>query len=331
MDRFQSTIAIDASPSVCYERWHHFEKFPSFMNHIKAVTKTDDQHWRWTIEGPLGTEISWEAEIDVDEPNKLISWHSVPESKVDIQNIVLFEAISSDQTEVTCAIEYHLEHGGIQEAMAQWLTQPHKLVKENLEHFKHVVEKINLPAEKARTGKVIQLESEQPLDYSQTQGTSPDNALNTAAVYSESQSKKKGTTNMEEPRHLHSLEEHKNLELASIDLDEIETAELDEVDLQELQALKDEETPYLGLEGGALYVEDLIEMRSDELLNAEEADVYTNSMDVAGEDLESFTENLDTEIDVGMGPRDFIYAKETEEDSEISGDTLGRNASSRDE
>lgn len=78
---------------------------------------------------------------------------------------------------------------------------------------------------------------------------------------------------------------------------------LDDVDLKDLREIRDEEDPYLG-QTGMLDTEDIIDQRSDVDLQTEtrlsgydENDVFGNAMDVDVEDLESFTEDLDDDID----------------------------------
>jgi hypothetical protein len=69
-----------------------------------------------------------------------------------------------------------------------------------------------------------------------------------------------------------------------------------------LQTLQNEESPYLASEG-AIHSEDLRDMQAFGP-NREEEDAFTESLDVEAEDLESYTERIDAEIDIGLGPRE---------------------------
>lgn len=295
MDRFQSSIEIDAPASVCYEKWHHFDKFPSYMSHVKSVTPIGEKRWHWVVTGPLGADIEWDAEIDVDEPSRVISWHSLEHSTVDIQGAVRFDEIAPQKTQMTSSLQYSAPGGGLGETIANLLHNPHKMVEDELQNFKHLVEETNMPVAKATTGKTLEPdsfvthESEAgaaeggQIDPSQMEGL-------TAAEFEET-----ATTGYEGPYGLDNDigdavllgEEEDNLE-----------------ELMELRSLQDEETPYLAGEG-ALPSEDLRDMQAfgqDE----DERDVFTESLDVEEEDLANDSEDRADEIDIGFGPREEI-------------------------
>ena len=51
---------------------------PRFMAHLADVDTTTNGRSRWTVKGPLGLQVQWEAEIIADEPGRLIAWKSRP-------------------------------------------------------------------------------------------------------------------------------------------------------------------------------------------------------------------------------------------------------------
>src|SRR5438067_1037800 len=57
----RETVDVKASPEEAYEIWSHFEDFPRFMRNVIEVRPTSPNTWHWTIEGPLGQRIEWEA------------------------------------------------------------------------------------------------------------------------------------------------------------------------------------------------------------------------------------------------------------------------------
>lgn len=146
-DRFRSTVEVNAPVSACYTYWHNFENFPNFMENVKSVKciggESDsyiDSKSHWVVNGPLGKDIEWDAVVDGDEPNKLISWHTVdrPDQKVKVQGAVRFDEIGADRCQITCTIQY--EAGGIGEAVASIFSNPQKMVDEDMAHFKELVE-----------------------------------------------------------------------------------------------------------------------------------------------------------------------------------------------
>lgn len=278
MDRFQSTVEIDAPASVCYEKWHHFDQFPHYMNNVKAVEPLGGNRWHWVVAGPLGANVEWDADIDRDEPNRLISWHTLENSNIKAQGTVRFEEAGSDRTTMFCDLQYQAPAGNLGEALVNLLQNPHKMVDEELQNFKHLVEGTNVPAEKAHVGKTLEPES----------FVVPVTIAAASAGFSEN-----NDTGYDGPYGLDN-----DLSDAVILGDEEDNLE-EAIALRNLQA---EETPYLASEG-ALHSEDLRDMQ-DFGSGQDESDVFTESLDIEEEDLESYTEGIDEEIDIGRGPRE---------------------------
>jgi hypothetical protein len=284
MERFQSTIEVDAPASVCYEKWHHFEQFPHFMAHVNKVEPIGENRWHWVVSGPLGKELEWDAEIDGDEPDKLISWHTVSEPDVGVQGAVRFDEVAPEKTQVTCTVQYEPPAGGVGSIVAHIFSDPQHMVNDDLKNFKNLVEGTNVPTEKAHEGKVMHpdpfvVPNNQPASASGVSGTQP--SVTTPLFEDE-----------DDYEAVYGLED----ELPIVGT----SADIDEVDIVEIQALSEEESPYLG-SVGAIYSEDVIDMRADQP-GADQSDVYTESMDVFEEDLESFYEDIDEELDEAVPP-----------------------------
>lgn len=320
MDRIESTIEVDATPNVCYSKWHHFEQFPHFMENVENVEQIDDKRWHWVVSGPLGHRSEWDAEIDGDEPGKFISWHSLTGSEINIAGIVNFRDLGQNKTEVSCQIQYDPPGGALGEIVAHIFANPQKMVEDNLENFKHLVEGTNVPVEKAHEGEVMQPNpfvvptAQREPEISQTDTTiqAATSAVDSASTSAPSMPT--GRIDEEGYELIYGLED---------DIPFIGTsAEIDPEDIAELQSLSEEESPYLGTENGAIYSEDLIDMRNDSTVEISTIDIYTESMDINEEDLASFTEDLDDEIDIGMGPRETSEGFEAQQ-SENTGAGLG--------
>jgi hypothetical protein len=277
MDRFESRIDIDASAQDCYSRWQNLESFPHFMTNVKEVKRLDANRWHWIVMTPLGNEIAWACEVDSDARNNAIAWHTTSDSDINMQGAVRFDEIAPHHTHMTCFIQYEFPQSGLKEAIAHFSHQPQKMVEEELKNFKHLVEKTHIPAEKAHVGKVL----------------TPDPSVIPTAL---------GAAGGMAAGRLQDIEDHSYQGPFGLE-DELPpvgtSTEVADADTEELIMLANEENPYLGTEG-ALYSEDLIDMRADSN-DEEEVDVFTESMDVENEDLESFTEDLDEDIDIGMG------------------------------
>lgn len=86
----QKTIHIDAPVERVFELWTRYENFPHFMSHVKRVERIDDTVSRWTVSGPGGVPMEWEAELVAYVPNELLAWRSRPGSVLGNAGIVRF-------------------------------------------------------------------------------------------------------------------------------------------------------------------------------------------------------------------------------------------------
>jgi hypothetical protein len=195
---------------------------------------------------------------------------------------------------VTCTIQYEPPAGTLGDVVAHLFTNPQHMVDDDLKNFKNLVEGTNIPAEKATQGHVMQPD---PFVVPNAQATAVDQSVKPSSLYEEYEDDYESVYGLED------------------DLPTIGTStDLDKADIVEIQTLYEEESPYLG-SSGAIYSEDLIDMRSDQP-DIGQQDIYTESMDVFEEDLESFYEDIDEEIDEAVPPpRQTIESYSVPEDS----------------
>src|SRR2546421_541784 len=73
--RVEKDVTVNAPIEKVYKMWTDFENFPSFMEHIQSVKKTDERDMHWVAKiGPVKKE--WDAEIHGMVPNRSITWRS---------------------------------------------------------------------------------------------------------------------------------------------------------------------------------------------------------------------------------------------------------------
>src|SRR5690606_6729719 len=79
-----AVLDVNKPVNEVYHAWRQLEELPVFLKHIDSVTAIDKQtsEWKAKFAGGLGT-VSWKSEILMDEPNQLLSWHSLPGSSID--------------------------------------------------------------------------------------------------------------------------------------------------------------------------------------------------------------------------------------------------------
>lgn len=136
-----TSLSVDKPVSDVYQAWRQLENLPLFMSHLHSVMVIDQytSEWKAKIPGGLGT-ISWKAEILMDEPNEMISWHSMPGSTIHNSGKVKF-VNNGSSTEIDVTISYHAPLGAAGEAAAKLLNPVFEnMVRNDIANFKDYIE-----------------------------------------------------------------------------------------------------------------------------------------------------------------------------------------------
>jgi uncharacterized membrane protein len=136
------SIIVNRSPEELYKIWRNFSDFPRFMNHVIAVEERADGQWHWTVKGPGGVRVEWDAELLEDRPNEGIAWRSLPNADVDNTGSVSFERAPGNRGTIV-RVELHFrppaDRAGA--ALAKLMGQsPEKQIAVDLLRFKQMVE-----------------------------------------------------------------------------------------------------------------------------------------------------------------------------------------------
>lgn len=87
--------------------WRDLTNLPQVMLHLKSVEDLGGGMTRWTVEGPLGKLVRWDAAILHEIENERISWCSMPGASVENSGMVRFaDAPRGFGTEVTVELRY---------------------------------------------------------------------------------------------------------------------------------------------------------------------------------------------------------------------------------
>ena len=138
-----TSLTIDRPVEDVYNTWRQLENIPLFMKHLESVTQIDEyvSEWKAKVPGGLGTTVSWKAEILMDEPNQLLSWHSMPGSTVNNNGKVRFTRVG-DSTNIEVAISYHAPLGKAGETVAKLLSPVfERRLEKDILNFKEYMEK----------------------------------------------------------------------------------------------------------------------------------------------------------------------------------------------
>jgi uncharacterized membrane protein len=138
-----TSFNINKPRSDVYAFWRKLENLPKFMQHLEEVKELDDKRSKWTAKLPGGLgKVSWEAEIQEDISGEVISWCSLPGSRVDNAGEVRFsDAPDGKGTEVAINISYRLPAGDLGSVAAKLFNPAvEKMMREDVRTFKQILE-----------------------------------------------------------------------------------------------------------------------------------------------------------------------------------------------
>src|SRR5262245_4508315 len=132
--RVEESIVIEVPPAELYAAWRNLEFLGDTMSHLDSVTCIDDRRSRWTVRGPVGSTLEWDAEIVRDVPNELIGWRSLPGSDVASAGSVHFNARRNGRaTEVKVLLRYDPPGGTLGSILAAALGEdPGRQIRQDL-------------------------------------------------------------------------------------------------------------------------------------------------------------------------------------------------------
>jgi uncharacterized membrane protein len=147
--RIAQSIIVGRRPEEVYGFWRRFENLPQFMNHLESVQGTGNGRTHWRTRAPGGGSVEWDAEITVDEPNRRISWRSLPGSTVENSGTVWFQRATGDRgTLIRVDLEYRPPFGKIGSVAASLFREnPKQQMYDDLRVMKQILE----VGEKARS------------------------------------------------------------------------------------------------------------------------------------------------------------------------------------
>jgi uncharacterized membrane protein len=135
----REAIIVEASPEAAYDLWSRFEDFPRFMNNVIEVRPTSANTWHWTVAGPLGQRIEWDALIVADVPGEVIAWRSTT-ADISHRGEVRFERTPAG-TRVLATMRVALPAGPLGATLARLTgSDPATMVRQVLRRFKRLVE-----------------------------------------------------------------------------------------------------------------------------------------------------------------------------------------------
>jgi uncharacterized membrane protein len=140
-------LVVNKRPQECYDYWRDFSNFPRFMRHVEDVRVLDEKRSHWTVAGPAGRRIEWDAEIVEDVPGERIAWKAGAKAEVPNAGVVRFEPATGGRgTIVRIRMHYRPPAGELGSMVAHLLGEaPELQARHDLRRFKQVLETGEVP------------------------------------------------------------------------------------------------------------------------------------------------------------------------------------------
>jgi uncharacterized membrane protein len=145
--KIDEAIVVNAPPQRVYGVWRNLENLPRLLSHVERVDILDRTRSRWTVKGPAGARVSWDAELINDKPGELIAWRTNDSTLVNHAGSVTFEPAGEGKTRVRVSLQYDPPGGRVGHAVASLVSaDAGSQVANDLQEFKRALEEGRLAA-----------------------------------------------------------------------------------------------------------------------------------------------------------------------------------------
>jgi uncharacterized membrane protein len=135
------SVVIQRPREELYAHWRKLENLAGLMSHVKSVQVLDDKTSHWTVTGPAGSSLEWDAEIINERENELIAWQSLPGAQVPNAGSVWFEDAGGGGTRLKVALEVAAPGGELGVIVAGLFGEsPEQQLDDDLQRFKEEME-----------------------------------------------------------------------------------------------------------------------------------------------------------------------------------------------
>jgi uncharacterized membrane protein len=148
----QKTITIDAPVERVFAFWTAYENFPRFMSRVIDVRPTTrERQSHWTVAGPAGAPMEFDAEVSAFVPNEAFGWRTIEGSPVAHAGLVRFDPVGDGQTRVHIRMSYNPPGGWIGHSLAAAFgADPKRSLDADLVRMKSVIETGRVPHDAAQ-------------------------------------------------------------------------------------------------------------------------------------------------------------------------------------
>lgn len=138
--RLESSIEINAPVKEVYEYWETLENLPDFMRNVEQVRSIGDDTTHWSVKGPFGASVEFDARTTQKERNEAIAWNT-EDGDVQTSGQVRFQDIGDDRTRLEVQMNWFDPPGGkVGETVSGLVAGPKTILEQDLLNFKDIME-----------------------------------------------------------------------------------------------------------------------------------------------------------------------------------------------
>lgn len=147
----QKTITIKAPADVVFGFFAYYQNFPRFMSNVREVRAGETGRSHWVVAGPMGVNLSWDADLTDYVPNEVIAWRSVEGASVENAGIIRFREEPDGATRVDIKLSYNPPAGAVGHVLARLFgADPKSEMDADLARVKTTLETGQPPRDAAR-------------------------------------------------------------------------------------------------------------------------------------------------------------------------------------
>jgi uncharacterized membrane protein len=147
----QKIINVAAPVDQVFSFWSRYENFPRFMSNVREVREIGEQRSRWTVAGPAGAPVQWDAVTTNYVPNQSVGWETLPGSPIQHAGIARFQPNADGTTRLEIRMSYNPVAGGLGHAIASLFgADPKSEMDDDLMRMKSMIETGVQPHDAAR-------------------------------------------------------------------------------------------------------------------------------------------------------------------------------------
>ena len=141
------SITVGRPAEELYETWLDPDQVSRIVGRFVEVSPTEGGGYRWTVDGPVGSDFGWETRLVEERPGELLRWETTSDATLAGEGSIRFRPASGDRgTVVTLSVDIDPPGGRISEAALGRLGPvPGSLVGTALGRFKSLTESGQIP------------------------------------------------------------------------------------------------------------------------------------------------------------------------------------------